>query len=172
MACAIISGRTLDCRDSVGGIKDIYWTELANKATLTETSGAITAFTLSTGKQFWKYEMVKETANEEETIANSEENGTLYFDQALNIIFNKQETATRNQILLAAKNQLLVIVTDRNGKHWLLGRNNGMVLGGKGMTGKAMADRNGYELSFIGKEELPKCELSDAILATLIVPAS
>ena len=43
MACALTSGRALDCRDSVGGIKRLLITELANKATLTTTSGAISA---------------------------------------------------------------------------------------------------------------------------------
>ena len=35
MACALTQGYTLDCADSVGGIKKIYVTELANKSTLT-----------------------------------------------------------------------------------------------------------------------------------------
>jgi hypothetical protein len=59
MACLLTSGYTLDCADSVGGIKKIYITELANKGSITAASGIITAFTLSAGKKFFTYELHK-----------------------------------------------------------------------------------------------------------------
>ncbi|MDL5049559.1 hypothetical protein QQ054_26430 [Oscillatoria amoena NRMC-F 0135] len=51
MACALTTGFTLDCRQSNGGIEAVYFTEIANKATLTAASGVITAFTLAATKK-------------------------------------------------------------------------------------------------------------------------
>jgi hypothetical protein len=51
MACAIVGGYTLDCKDAVGGIKNIYITELANITAVAENaSGYVTAITKSSGK--------------------------------------------------------------------------------------------------------------------------
>lgn len=172
MACALTSGRALDCRDSVGGIKRLLITELANKATLTTTSGAISAFTLSTGKQFWSYEQVRETSNFSEAIQASVENGTLAYETTLTAIFNKGETSTRNQIRLLAQNRLMIIAEDRNGKYWLLGETNGAELtAGSYASGTAMGDRNGYELTFVAKEAEPMKEVSSGLIATLLAPA-
>ena len=56
MACAIVSGYALDCRDTVGGIKKIYITELANVTTVSENaSGYVTAITKSS--KFFTYEL-------------------------------------------------------------------------------------------------------------------
>ena len=172
MACVLISGRTLDCRDSVGGIKRLLITELANKATLTTTAGAISAFTLATGKQFWSYEQVRETSNFSEAIQASVENGTLAYETTLTAIFNKGETATRNQIRLLAQNRLMVIAEDRNGKYWLLGEINGAELtAGTYASGTAMGDRNGYELTFVAKEVEPIKEVASGLIAALSAPA-
>lgn len=172
MACALTSGRALDCRDSVGGIKRLLITELANKATLTTTSGAISAFTLSTGKQFWSYEQVRETSNFSEAIQASVENGTLAYETTLTAIFNKGETSTRNQIRLLAQNRLMIIAEDRNGKYWLLGETNGAELtAGSYASGTAMGDRNGYELTFVAKEAEPMKEVASGLIATLLAPA-
>jgi len=172
MACALTSGRALDCRDSVGGIKRLLITELANKATLTTTSGAISAFTLATGKQFWSYEQVRETSNFSEAIQASVENGTLAYETTLTAIFNKGETSTRNQIRLLAQNRLMIIAEDRNGKYWLLGETNGAELtAGSYASGTAMGDRNGYELTFVAKEAEPMKEVASGLIATLLAPA-
>lgn len=172
MACALTAGRALDCRDSVGGIKRLLITELANKATLTTTAGAITAFTLATSKQFWSYEQVRETSNFSEAIQASVENGTLAYETTLTAIFNKGETATRNQIRLLAQNRLMVIAEDRNGKYWLLGEINGTELtAGSYNSGTAMGDRNGYELTFVAKEVEPMKEVASGLIAALTAPA-
>jgi len=74
----------------------------------------------------------------------------------------------RNELRLLGLNRLMAIVTDRNGKYWLLGRSNGLdVSGGTSQTGTAFGDRNGYEMTFTGMEELPCSEVSSTIIATL-----
>ena len=171
MACALTAGRALDCRDSVGGIKRLLITELANKATLTITTGAITALTLAVGKQFWVYDQVRETSNFSEATQASVENGTLAYETTLTAIFNKGETATRNQIRLLAQNRLMILAEDRNGKYWLLGEINGAELtAGTYASGTAMGDRNGYELTFVSKEGTALMEFTGNI-TPLLSPA-
>lgn len=173
MSCALTQGYTLDCRDNVGGIKEIYITELGNKATLTAASGVITAFTLSSGKQFFKYELEKETAELTENFQTNDVNGTVFYEQDIMLPIRKLQASTRNEIKLLAQNRLMIIVKDRNGKYWLLGENNGCELQpSTGKTGKAMGDFNGYELTFKGKEEDPMQEVSSGLIATLSAPAA
>jgi hypothetical protein len=172
MACNLTTGRTLACRDSVGGIKTIYVTELDNKETLTSaTEGLISAFTLAEGKQFWEVALIKETSFFTDVYTGSTENGTLFSDQALTVIFNKGDVATRNFVKLLAQNRLMVIVLDRNGVYWLLGETNGLdLVTGSFGSGTAMADRNGYELSFVGKEPASAQSVTSGLIASLIIP--
>lgn len=58
MACALTQDLTLDCRDSVGGLKEVYVIELGNVSTMTVTSGVVTALTKATGKKFRKYSLI------------------------------------------------------------------------------------------------------------------
>lgn len=172
MPCVLISGRTLDCRDSVGGIKRLLITELANKtSTFVIANGAITSMALAVGKQFWVYDQVRETSNFSESMLASVENGTLAYETTLTAIFNKGETATRNQIRLLAQNRLMILAEDRNGKYWLIGETSGAELtAGTYASGTAMGDRNGYELTFVAKEATPLMEFTGNI-APLLIPA-
>ena len=168
MACALTQGYTLDCRDSVGGVKTIYVTELANKASITTASGTITAFTLTAGKKFWTYELMKETANLTENITTSDTNGTLFYDQNLTFTIRKMQASLSQEIKLLAQNRLMIIVLDRNGKYWLLGQNNGAELQpSTANTGTAFGDMNGYSLVFKTKEESPMNEVASNLIAGL-----
>ena len=172
MACALTQGYTLDCADSVGGIKKIYVTELANKSTLTAASGVITAFTLSTGKQFWTYELQKETSNLVENITRNEANGTTFYEQVLQFTIRKMAASLRNEIKLLAQNRVMIIVLDRNGKYWLVGESNGAEMtNSTGATGTAFGDFNGYTLNFRALEEAPMQEVTSGLISTLTSPA-
>jgi hypothetical protein len=62
----------------------------------------------------------------------------------------------------------MAIVTDRNGNYWLLGSRNGLELTtGTSQTGTAMGDRNGYDVTFTGMEEIPMLSVSGSIVAAL-----
>jgi hypothetical protein len=72
----------------------------------------------------------------------------------LEIILNKLQVNTRNEILLLAKNRLVALVKDNNDKMWALGEVNGLDLTGGGSgSGTAFGDRNGYTLTFTGNEK-------------------
>jgi hypothetical protein len=169
MACALTQGYTLDCKDSLGGLKSVLFIESENVSVDTETDGVITDIQLAVGKYFYKYELVKETSMFMETVTASIQNGTIFYAQELTIVLNKLQANTRNEILLLAKNNLVAIVEDKNGKYWYLGQNGGLdITGGTAGSGTAAGDRSGYELTFSGQEKELAPEVSSSIISGLI----
>lgn len=166
MACALTQGYTLDCKDSVGGLKTAWIAALEDLATVTEASGVVTAITMDPSKVFYKYELVKESANFAEAVTANVQNGTVFYAQTLELILNKLQVNSRNEILLLAKNRLAIIVEDNNGDKWFLGRQQGLDLtGGGSASGTAFGDRSGYTLTFTGNEK----ELAPKVTATIPV---
>jgi outer membrane protein assembly factor BamB len=173
MSCALTQGYALDCRDNVGGIKEIYITELPHITSPTITAGTVTAITMQTGSQFWKYQLEKETATLVEHIQTNDANGTVHYEHALDFSIRKLQANWRNEIRLLAQNRLAIIVLDRNGKYWLCGMSNGMELqNADTSTGKGMGDFNGYQLKFKGKEEQPMPQVILSDFTVLLSPAA
>ena len=56
MACALTQGYTLDCKDSIGGLKEVYFAAVEDIASFTGSSGTLTAITMESAKTFFKYE--------------------------------------------------------------------------------------------------------------------
>jgi hypothetical protein len=168
MACALTQGYNQDCRDSYGGMKGVYVMELANATTITAAAGIVTAITKAATKVFFQYSLVAHTGEADESLAPSRENGTLSNTQSIKFPINKMTVAVRNELLLLAKNRLLMVVIDENGIGWLYGKENGMMLGAtSAKTGKTLADRNGYELAFEGMEKELAYQVDAATLLTL-----
>ena len=168
MSCALTQGYTLDCRDSLGGIVEVYFTEAANVTASTEASGVITALTKAAGKRFWKYELVKDTSMFNQTLNASVQNGTVFYGQELQIVLNKMQTNTRNELLLLAQNSLVAVVKDSNGIYWYLGKTRGIDLtANAASTGTAQGDRNGFTLTFSGAEPALAPSVSSVVAAAL-----
>lgn len=167
MACALTQGFVLDCKESVGGIKSVRFVEFDNVASIAYAAGVAT-LTMVASKKFWKYAQVRETSSFTETITANVQNGTIFYQQELTAILNKLAAATRNEILLLAKNRLMAIVEDMNGAFWLLGAKNGVdITGGNSATGTASGDRNGYTLTFQGMEADPMWSVSSAAISAI-----
>jgi hypothetical protein len=168
VGCALTQDYSFGCDVGIGGTKECYIIELENVTAFTEASGVLTGITKASGKVFRKYQLVQETANFEETITGDRKNGTLFYPQKGSIVLNKQQVAVRNEILLLAKNRLLVIIKDNNGTYRLFGREYGLMLqGGTASTGTAWGDRNGYSLEFTGNELELAPFVQESVIATL-----
>lgn len=172
MACALTTGVTRGCRDAVGGIKEIYITELANKSAITTASGVITAFTLTSGKKFWTYELVRETANFTEEGLASKDNGTRVYNQKLMIKLHKRSSTLNEELKLVLANDCMIIVKDYSGDYWLLGENNGMITEKASFeSGTAMGDFNGYTIEATGAETAPASKVTSSLITNLLLPA-
>jgi len=169
MACDITSGWTIDCKDSQGGIVSIF---IANGPVdgFTEASGVLSAVTVGgvalAPADFFEFEVPKQTSSLTETVNASTENGTVFYQQDLVLVFNKLEAAKRNQIALMAQNEnMFVVAKDGNGKYWSVGLERGASLtAGSSASGTAYGDRNGGELTLTGLEASPMFEVDSAIV--------
>jgi len=172
MSCALTQGYVLDCREGIGGLKEVYIIEFLNVASITEASGIVTAITKVSGKRFWKYSLVRETSMAKESIVGNEQNGTIFYDQEVNIILNKRQASVRNEVMILARNFLMLVGVENSGKAFLYGRDQGLqLLTGSSESGTAWGDRNGYTLPFAGKERELAPEVTAGILASLETPA-
>jgi len=105
MACALTQGYTLDCKDSIGGLTSVYFAPWEDVATVTIAAGVVTTLTMDATKVFYKYDLVKESSNFAEAVTTNVQNGTVFYTQTLEVILNKLQVNTRNEILLLAKNR-------------------------------------------------------------------
>ena len=166
MACDISRGRLEECKDSVGGISAVYF---VNKGDL----GAITYDITDTDvidavagiPSAYKFD-VRGTSSFTETPTVSRDNGTTFFEQALELVLPKLTKKDHNTVKLLAYGSPHVIIEDNNGNFFLAGLEYGMdISGGSIATGSAMGDMSGYTLSFTGMEKVPANFLGDSLSA-------
>jgi hypothetical protein len=168
MACALTQGYSLDCKDSAGGITEVYFIEKGNVSGIVAASGVVTGLTKAAGKRFWKYELPKETGSFTHNPTVSSENGTLFFEQNLTIVVNKLSAAINTELKLLAQNILVAVVKDNNNKFWMLGKERGLDMSGSTSgSGTAFGDRSGYSLVFIGKEPDQLYEVNSTVANAL-----
>jgi len=153
MACDLSLGRKEPCKDVVGGIRAVYFTDFGDLGTVTETDDEITD--LSRTFTAFKYE-VKGNSSFEQNITSSRENGTTFFEQTLNLTLHKLSKEDNKELKLLAYGRPHVAVEDYNGNVFLMGLQHGAdVSGGTIVTGAAMGDLSGYTLSLSAMEVKP-----------------
>jgi hypothetical protein len=166
MSCDISRGRLEECKDSVGGISAVYF---VNKGDL----GAITYDVTDTDvidavagtPSAYKFD-VRGTSSFTETPTVSRDNGTAFFEQAIELVLPKLTKKDHNTVKLLAYGSPHVIIEDNNGNFFLAGLEYGMdISGGSIATGAAMGDMSGYTLSFTGMEKVPANFLGDSLTA-------
>lgn len=168
-SCALTSNYTLDCRDSVGGLVEIYFIEAGNVQSITEASGNVTTITKASGKVFRKYEQDQDTAFFVENLNSNVQNGSLFYQQELTIVCNKMQTALRNELLLLNKNRLIAVAKDANGTYWLLGKTRFLhATAGNSGSGTASGDRNGYTFTYTALEPALAPTVDSSIIAGLL----
>lgn len=154
MSCSITNGRNLPCKSSVGGLKNIYFSDFdsANISSLTPTAGVIT---FGGSEEFYKYE-IKGNSSLETSINSSRENGTTFYESTLNATFTYLDSATQEEIKLLAAGRPQIVIEDYNGNFFLVGKDNGAeVTGGSIATGAAMGDLSGFTLTLTSQETAP-----------------
>jgi len=150
----ITGGRTEPCKDSVGGIKAVYFVDFWD---ITSIAYGSTDSINSVGgsPNAYKYE-VRGNSTYTENIQSSRENGTTAFEQVLELTLKKLTKEDHKAIKLLSFNRPHIIIEDNNGNAFLSGLKYGMdVTGGTVVTGGAMADMSGYTLTFTGMEKEP-----------------
>ena len=170
MACELTQGYSIDCRDSIGGIKSVYISNFDNVSNFTPTAGEITAITQVTGKSFYKYNLEKENGAFTETQTGSIENGTNFYEGELTFTVKKLAFARLQELKLLALDRLFIIIEDNNGAYFSFGANFGAdMLSSTHGTGQAFGDLNGSSLTFSSKEKEPMYEVDSTVVSGLTV---
>ena len=175
MSCDITNGRIEQCKDSVSGLKAVYFINYddldEDNVTYDATdTDLIDAWQPASPINLYKYEL-KGNNSFETNINSSRENGTPFFEQNLAIQLKRQDIATHKTVKLLAFGRPRIVVRSMTDQFFLMGLDQGAdVTGGTVSSGAAMGDFNGYSLTFTAMEVSPANFLNcstEAALATL-----
>lgn len=170
MSCDLTRGFSVQCKDSIGGLKAVYFVKqyVSNmRAVATFTGGSGTELEMSeAGFTNWldeegnsadatvfRYMLRPGASNLNTTINSSSENGTTFFTQTLSLTLPKLSVAETNEIKLICQSRVQIYVQDNMENMFLLGFDNGCeATGGTVVTGAARGDMSGYTLTLVGEE--------------------
>ena len=147
--CELSTGFLLDCKDGVGGIKQIVLADwnVVNLETVTfDVNEVITALPT---EDFYGYQLPTQTGSFEETINFNRDAGTIFYTQTVNIMLQKLSAAKRLELQSVATTRVVVFVNDANDNWWAVGLDHGADLStATGGTGTVFGDAHGYTLAF------------------------
>ena len=164
MACNLSAGIQLGCRDNTGGLKTLWITDYTNVTSLTSSTGDTITAISGTGT-FYEFQLIRTSSQLTETVNASLENGTVFYQGEVVTYFNKLGQDKRNILKTLAQSQRLAIVAeDNNGQYFYLGQTYGcFISAGTSVTGKALGDQNGYNMTFQYLEPNPMNQLSGSL---------
>jgi hypothetical protein len=169
MACELSTGFTLDCKDGIGGIKQIVLVDKAAVSSFTlDASEVVTLIIGPSSADLYTYELPTQTGSFEETINFNRDAGTIFYTQTVNVMLNKLSSAKRLELQNVATARVIVFVEDTNGNWWAIGYEYGADLStGTAASGTALGDMNGYTLAFTHEAAKRAYKLSGAPLSIL-----
>tara|TARA_R100000544_G_C2221579_1_gene57902 strand:- start:195 stop:707 length:513 start_codon:yes stop_codon:yes gene_type:complete len=169
MSCILSSGIALGCKDSLGGIKEVYIANYDKTAVYAYDSDDIIDGLTGAGT-FYTFEQRNEAGEFTQTGNHSVENGTNFWSQMVNLVFTKNDAENRNILKVLAQSKLLIIVKDQNDSYWVVGEGNGADLTASTVgAGKAYGDLNGSTVSFEAKEKAPARQMSVSAFGGLTI---
>jgi len=182
MSCDIGKGRLEPCKDSVGGLKAVYFMNYA-EAPIADVTYDVTNTDVvdkfnSTPSTIpaYKFEL-KGNSTFEQNITSSREAGTTFVEQVLNLTLKKQDLNTHKEVKLISYGRPKIVVEDNNGSFFAMGIEHGAdVTAGTIVTGAAMGDMSGYTLTLTAMEKVPanfmnattEAQLADAGLNVVV----
>ena len=157
MACDNLTlGRIEPCKDSVGGIKNIYFVNYGDLTPVYDATDTDVIDSIGTGVSAYQYEVRSSASTFTQNIQSSRDAGTTAFEQVLEITLKKLSIDDHKELKLLSYSRPHVVVEDNNGNLFLAGLEYGMdVTGGTIVTGGAMADLSGYTRTLTGMEKVP-----------------
>ena len=169
MACNLTRGLLVDCKDQIGGLKKIFFTQsYCGDIRASATFNGTNALQMDTaGFANWdiyggstvnvfQYDLRPNLSSMTVNINSDPATGTTFFEQTLSITLQKLSVAQTNELKLISYNRSQIFVLDTNDNVFLLGMDNGCdVSGGTAVSGAAKGDMSGYTLEFRAEEKDP-----------------
>src|SRR6056300_1042566 len=162
MACDLALGRIEPCKDSVGGLKNLYFVNYGDLGAITyDVTNTDVIDAVAGTPNAYKYE-IKGASSFTQNIQSSRDTGTTAFEQVIEVTLKKVTIADHKERKILAFGRPHVIIEDNNGNYFLAGLEHGAdVTGGTIVTGTAMSDLSGYTLTLTGMEKAPANFLGD-----------
>ncbi len=169
MACAITAGRSEPCKDSLAGLRNVYFinediapnyiykeTFLGSGIYVVDTDFSESIDYVNFVQYLYKFELKSNENVYDQEIVTSRENGTTFFRQTLTIKLKKQDIATHNAVKTLAYAKPRILVENNEGQFFLVGLLRGCDLtAGSINNGASLGDFSGYSLTFTAEELLP-----------------
>ena len=151
MVLEITKGRLKKCKDSIGGIKNIYLAPFINYSLsqIVYDGVSLTSFPQTF---IYKFELISADVFQQQ---GNENDGGKYYDQTLELTFIKLSAFDNLQFQKLLRKDYFIVVEDRNGNFFLGGFRNGMI------AEKLESGVNQqYKITFNGQETdfAPFCE--------------
>lgn len=165
MSCDLSQGRQRPCKDSVGGLKAVYFVNYGDtnySPVMNTTSGTEDNVASIGTATAYRYDL-KGNSNLEQTIVSSTDTGGTFFEQVLTLVLPKLTAKDHKQLKLLSFGRPHIIIKDNNDNYFISGLEHGMdVTGGTISSGSAMGDLSGYTLTLTGGERSPAnfCDVS------------
>lgn len=173
MACIndLINGFGLPCRDSSGGIKEIYIAKYNRNAAYTFTDSTQTIIgTFSNSTNAFKIlELPPESATFDEASTGSDQNFTVSNAPTLVIALPYLTPETRNMLKILLKGFWTIIIRDNNDRYQMIGADSPVTVNTAASSlGRAYEDLAGRTITFTGKSKELAYFVDPAIIDNLI----
>ena len=154
MPCDLTLGRLEPCKDNVGGLDAIYFVNFGQAPMSNITIDANDIITAVTGvTNLYKFEL-KGTNTFDQVVNSSRDAGTTFVEQTLSVMLKNQDSTTHKQVKMLAYGRPQIVVKTRTNKFFFAGMEYGTELTTANVaSGTAMADMQGYTLTFVGSEK-------------------
>lgn len=154
MACELSAGFKLDCKETIGGVRNLFIGNLSDFQSGVVYSGLNDEISDLPTATIYQFTLPKHTGSFTEEVASSVENGTIFYTQTITATFFALTAPRRKQLELMAKNRLVLFVQDNNNNIWMVGKVDGAeVTAMSTATGTAKGDLNGYTITFTAEEK-------------------
>ena len=163
MACDLTLGRLEPCKDSVGGLKAVYFINYASDLATNAQYTAEEITSLTSPVTTYKYEL-KGTNSFDEVNENSRENGTSFWTGTGTLVFKKQSLSTQKELKLLSYGRPQIIVEGQDGLFRLVGLDNGCECVVNTASGILLGDLNGYNIVFTSTEDDMATYVDSAIM--------
>lgn len=167
--CELLDGGLpKDCENNLGGLQRLWLTDKESVLSVTENSGEVTAIALATAALFYEFTFNRNTSSYTEVNTPNIENGSEFNLQTIVLTHARRSKEKRSVVELLMRKELVGIALDQNGKYWLFGKQNGLLVtnveGGSGLT---KTDLNGYTITLTAEEPYQAPEVSSSIIASI-----
>lgn len=145
MACDITAGRVKGCKDTIGGMSNVYFFNFVPDA-FTVANGVATAINPLLTEVF-KYELIGDGNSLAQSMVGDRNTGTSANTQTLTLALQKLSKEDNNQMNLLVYGYPQAVVQDRQGLYHIVGLTEGIDFTAAPTTGAAKTDFNGYNLT-------------------------